>query len=68
MEAARSVAFDPCGERLYCGFKNCVRIFDVGVPGRSCSNRNLKSGYCNCTFLFSFDIILDMTFYILFIL
>ncbi|XP_034236530.1 telomerase Cajal body protein 1 isoform X2 [Thrips palmi] len=43
VEAARSIAFDPCGERLYCGFKNCVRVFDVGIPGRSYSNRNLKS-------------------------
>lgn len=43
VEAARSIAFDPCGERLYCGFKNCVRIFDVSIPGRSYSNCNLKS-------------------------
>ncbi|KAE8741756.1 hypothetical protein FOCC_FOCC012704 [Frankliniella occidentalis] len=43
VEAARSIAFDPTGEKLYCGFKNCVRVFDVSLPGRQCNTRNLKS-------------------------
>lgn len=43
VEAARSIAFDPQGEKLYCGFKNSLRVFDVSVPGRSYTTRNLKT-------------------------
>ena len=36
MEAARSLAFDPSGTKLYAGMKNQIRIFDVSIPGRDC--------------------------------
>lgn len=39
MVAAKSLCFDPCGEKLYAGLKNEVRIFDVAIPGRKCQVR-----------------------------
>jgi hypothetical protein len=33
MVAARSLAFDPHGEKLYVGLKNEIRVFDVNIPG-----------------------------------
>jgi hypothetical protein len=42
VEAAHSLAFSPCGEKLYCGFKNVIRIFNTNLPGRHCETRNLK--------------------------
>nr|CAG4651854.1 EOG090X06W9 [Triops cancriformis] len=41
--AAYSVAFDPSGAKIYCGFDRCIRIFDVSQPGRDCVTRNTKS-------------------------
>merc|ERR1712001_702016 len=38
MEAARSLAFDPSGTKLYAGMKNQIRIFDVSIPGRDCDS------------------------------
>jgi hypothetical protein len=32
--AAYSLAFDPGGSRLYCGFNRSIRAFDVARPGR----------------------------------
>ncbi|XP_021939349.1 telomerase Cajal body protein 1 isoform X2 [Zootermopsis nevadensis] len=42
VEAAHSLAFSPSGEKLYCGFKNSIRIFNTNNPGRQCETRNLK--------------------------
>lgn len=42
VEAAHSLAFSPSGEKLYCGFKNAIRIFNTDLPGRQCEMRNLK--------------------------
>jgi hypothetical protein len=42
VEAAYSLAFSPCGEKLYCGFKNAIRIFNTDLPGRKYETRNLK--------------------------
>jgi hypothetical protein len=42
VEAAHSLAFSPSGEKLYCGFKNAIRIFNTNIPGRQCETRNLK--------------------------
>ena len=39
VEAARSLAFSPQGDKLYAGLKNEVRVFDVNVPGRECETR-----------------------------
>eukprot|EP01052_Picozoa_sp_SAG31_P026771 SAG31_NODE_2452_length_5666_cov_6.715825_1_plen_515_part_00 len=36
---ALSVAFSPDAAELYCGYENCVRIFDVSRPGRQCDHR-----------------------------
>jgi hypothetical protein len=36
------LAFSPSGEKLYCGFKNAIRIFNTDLPGRQCEMRNLK--------------------------
>jgi len=41
--SAVSVAFDPHGTKLYCGFNKAIRIFDVEVPGRYCTERILKT-------------------------
>ena len=37
--AARSVTFDPTGQKLYVGIKNEICIFDVNIPGRTCTKR-----------------------------
>ena len=37
--APHSLAFNPSGARLYCGFDRCVRVFDVSRPGRQCDVR-----------------------------
>ncbi|XP_067014446.2 telomerase Cajal body protein 1 [Anabrus simplex] len=42
IEHANSVAFSPSGEKLYCGFRNRVRVFDTCQPGRDCTTRSLK--------------------------
>jgi hypothetical protein len=42
IEAAHSLAFNPSGDKLYCGFKNSIRIFNTNLPGRQCETRNLK--------------------------
>ena len=34
--AAQSVAFDPSGQRIFCGFERAIRIFDLTRPGRDC--------------------------------
>ncbi|KAF9254595.1 WD40 repeat-like protein [Marasmius fiardii PR-910] len=31
--APHSMAFNPYGTRLYCGFENAIEVFDVGHPG-----------------------------------
>ncbi|KAJ8073453.1 hypothetical protein PM082_011729 [Marasmius tenuissimus] len=31
--APHSLAFNPYGTRLYCGFENAIEVFDVGQPG-----------------------------------
>nr|CAG4643987.1 EOG090X06W9 [Lepidurus arcticus] len=41
--AAYSVAFDPSGTKLYCGFDRSIRIFYVNQPGRDCETRYTKS-------------------------
>lgn len=33
---AFSVAFNNTGEKIYCGLKNQVRVFDTSTPGRDC--------------------------------
>nr|CAG4649362.1 EOG090X06W9 [Scapholeberis mucronata] len=43
IEAANSVCISPDGEKLYCGFDKCVRVFDVQIPGRHCQTRLSKS-------------------------
>ena len=43
VEAANSLCISPDGEKLYCGFDKCVRVFDVQVPGRNCQIRLTKS-------------------------
>lgn len=40
--SAYSLCFSPDGSKLYCGFKKCIRIFDVSQPGRVFEQRNLK--------------------------
>lgn len=37
--SAHSLAFDATGTRLYAGLKNELRIFDVNLPGRKCTQR-----------------------------
>ena len=41
--AARSVTFDPTGQKLYVGLKSEISIFDVNVPGRKCIKRKTFS-------------------------
>ncbi|XP_049852930.1 telomerase Cajal body protein 1-like isoform X2 [Schistocerca gregaria] len=36
------VSFDTTGEKLYCGLKNMIKIFNTAYPGRNCDTRNLK--------------------------
>jgi len=36
---ALSVAFDPTGGKLFCGYNRMIRIFDVSRPGRQCEER-----------------------------
>lgn len=40
--SAYSLCFSPDGEKLYCGFKKCLRVFDTSQPGRVSVERNLK--------------------------
>jgi hypothetical protein len=35
--AAHSLAFTPDGSKLLAGYGKCLRLFDVGRPGRDCS-------------------------------
>lgn len=37
------MAFDPTGNNIYCGFKNCIKIFDTTRPGKECTERKLKT-------------------------
>ena len=39
--APHSLAFSSDGEKLYCGFHKCVRVFDTARPGRNCVTRTL---------------------------
>ncbi len=41
LSAALSLAFNPAGTHLYCGFDSIIRVFDVSVPGRDCEVRRL---------------------------
>jgi WD40 repeat protein len=34
LDAAYSICFDNTKARLYCGFNNCIRIYDIERPGR----------------------------------
>nr|CAG4647080.1 EOG090X06W9 [Megafenestra aurita] len=43
IEAANSLCVSPGGEKLYCGFDKCIRVFDVQIPGRNCDVRPTKS-------------------------
>nr|CAG4641725.1 EOG090X06W9 [Eurycercus lamellatus] len=43
VEAANSLCISPDGQKLYCGFDKCVRVFDVQIPGRNCQTRPTKS-------------------------
>lgn len=43
VEAANSLCISPDGEKLYCGFDKCVRVFDIQTPGRHCEMRPTKS-------------------------
>jgi WD40 repeat protein len=36
-----SLSFNLCGEKLYAGFRNSIKIFDTGRPGRDCTTRSL---------------------------
>ena len=38
--APLSVAFHPHGSKMYCGFHNCIRIFDVTRAGRQAETRS----------------------------
>ncbi|EFJ26631.1 hypothetical protein SELMODRAFT_172852 [Selaginella moellendorffii] len=38
--AALSVAFNPAGNRLFCGYKRKIRIFDTSTPGRHCEEHS----------------------------
>lgn len=42
IEAANSLCISPDGEKLYCGFDKCIRMFDVQIPGRNCQTRPTK--------------------------
>ena len=33
------MTFDPTGQKLYVGIKNEICIFDVNIPGRTCTKR-----------------------------
>ena len=41
--APYSVAFHPHGSHMYCGFHNCIRIFDVSRAGRQSETRSTFS-------------------------
>ena len=41
--APLSVAFHPHGSKMYCGFHNCIRIFDVTRAGRQSETRSTFS-------------------------
>ena len=34
--AANSLAFNPDGSKIYCGFNKMIRVFDSARPGREC--------------------------------
>ena len=34
--AANSLAFNPDGSKIYCGFNKMIRVFDSARPGRDC--------------------------------
>jgi len=42
VEAASSISISPDGEKLYCGFDKCIRVFDIKTPGRQCELRPTK--------------------------
>nr|CAG4642538.1 EOG090X06W9 [Evadne anonyx] len=42
VEAASSISISPDGEKLYCGFDKCIRVFDIKIPGRECDLRPTK--------------------------
>lgn len=33
LDSAFSIAFDPAGKSIYCGFEGCITVFDVARPG-----------------------------------
>ena len=39
MEGAVSVSFDAFGEKIFCGFKDCVKVFQTCRPGRDFDSR-----------------------------
>ncbi|XP_074657964.1 telomerase Cajal body protein 1-like [Tubulanus polymorphus] len=39
---AHSVAFSLLGDKLYCGGKNFISVFDTNRPGRECTTRRAK--------------------------
>ncbi|XP_039279741.1 telomerase Cajal body protein 1 isoform X2 [Nilaparvata lugens] len=39
---AYSVTFNSSGERLYCGFKDSIRIFDTAIPGKKSTLIKIK--------------------------
>jgi len=39
--AALSVAFNLTGDKIYCGYNNYIRVFDVAIPGRESHQMNL---------------------------
>ena len=54
---AYSAAFEPTGQRIYCGFDRAVRIFDASRPGRQCElrptcatkkSRDVQRGIISC--------------------
>lgn len=38
--AANSVAFSSDGAKIVCGYDKCIRIFDLSIPGRTCSSHS----------------------------
>ena len=36
-----SLAFSRCGDKIYCGFSKCVRVFSTSRPGRECSVKSI---------------------------
>ncbi|KAK2704517.1 telomerase Cajal body protein 1-like isoform X2 [Artemia franciscana] len=46
LDSAYSVAFNPQGDKLYCGTDGIIYVFDTSRPGRDCEKRDLrKTGF-----------------------